>query len=69
VNELRKRGHSVRAADLFNTDREDYVRADVRNYHAGRCRSRTTANPPARAAVSLSDMYSPPPGIGASENC
>jgi hypothetical protein len=32
VNELRKRGHSVRAADLFNTDREDYVRADVRNY-------------------------------------
>src|SRR5664280_2325390 len=32
VNELRKRGHSVLAADLYNTDREDYVRADVRNY-------------------------------------
>jgi len=32
VNELRKRGHSVRAADLFNTDREDYVRADVGSY-------------------------------------
>ena len=32
VNELQKRGHSVRAADLCNTDREDYIRADVRNY-------------------------------------
>ena len=32
VNELQKRGHSVFAADLYNTDREDYVRADVRNY-------------------------------------
>ena len=32
VSELRKRGHSMRAADLFNTDRDDYVRADVRNY-------------------------------------
>jgi len=32
VNELRRRGHKVIALDLFNTDREDYVRADVRNY-------------------------------------
>jgi len=32
VNELQKRGHSVFAADLYNTDRENYVRADVRNY-------------------------------------
>lgn len=32
VNELKRRGHKVIALDLFNTDREDYVRADVRNY-------------------------------------
>jgi dTDP-glucose 4,6-dehydratase len=32
VNELQKRGHSVLAADLYNTDRENYIRADVRNY-------------------------------------
>jgi dTDP-glucose 4,6-dehydratase len=32
VHELRKRGHEVIALDLFNTDREDYLRADVRNY-------------------------------------
>jgi dTDP-glucose 4,6-dehydratase len=32
VLELQKRGHSVRAADLYNTDREDYLRADVRSY-------------------------------------
>ena len=32
VNELRKRGHRVLSADLYHTDREDYVRADVRNY-------------------------------------
>ncbi|MBW2005448.1 MAG: NAD(P)-dependent oxidoreductase [Deltaproteobacteria bacterium] len=32
VNELRKRGDKVIALDLFNTDREDYIRADVRNY-------------------------------------
>ena len=32
VNELRSRGHEVIAADLLNTDREDYVRTDVRNY-------------------------------------
>ncbi len=32
VNELRRRGHEVIAADLYNTDRNGYVRADVRNY-------------------------------------
>ena len=32
VNELNKRGYEVMAVDLYNTDRENYVRADVRNY-------------------------------------
>ncbi len=32
VNELRKRGHEVIALDLYNSDRDDYIRADVRNY-------------------------------------
>ncbi len=32
VKELKKRGHQVTAVDLLNTDREDYARADVRNY-------------------------------------
>ena len=32
VNELRDRGHDVTALDLYNTERDDYVRADVRNY-------------------------------------
>jgi len=32
VNELRKRRHEVIALDLYNTDRDDYIRADVRNY-------------------------------------
>ena len=32
VNELLKRGHEVLAVDLFNTDRDDYLRADVRSY-------------------------------------
>jgi len=32
VNELRRRGHEVIALDLYNTDRENYIRADVRNY-------------------------------------
>ena len=32
VKELRKRGHEVIALDLNNTDRDDYIRADVRNY-------------------------------------
>ena len=32
VIELRKRGHEVIASDLYNTDRDDYIRTDVRNY-------------------------------------
>ena len=32
VNELRRRGHEVLAVDLFNTDRDDYLRADVRSF-------------------------------------
>lgn len=32
VKELRSRGHEVIAADLLNTDMEDYVRTDVRFY-------------------------------------
>ena len=32
VNELRRRGHEVIALDLYNTDSDDYIRADVRNY-------------------------------------
>ena len=32
VNELVKRGLEVTAVDLYNTDRKNYVRADVRNY-------------------------------------
>lgn len=32
VSELTKRGHSVVAADLYNTEREHYIRADVKNY-------------------------------------
>jgi dTDP-glucose 4,6-dehydratase len=31
-NELRKRGHQVFAADIYNTDRDEYMRCDVRNY-------------------------------------
>ena len=31
-NELRSRGHEVVSCDLCNTEREDYVRCDVRNY-------------------------------------
>ncbi|MFH0967869.1 MAG: NAD-dependent epimerase/dehydratase family protein [Methanobacteriota archaeon] len=30
VNELRGRGHEVLAADIGNTDREKYIRTDVR---------------------------------------
>ena len=33
VNELRSREHDVLAADLTNTDRDGYVRCDVREYH------------------------------------
>lgn len=32
VNELRSRGHEVTALDLLHNDRDDYVRADVKNY-------------------------------------
>ena len=32
VNELKSRGHKVIASDLHNTDRDDYIRCDVRNY-------------------------------------
>ena len=32
VNELKKRGHEVIALDLYNTERENYIRADVKNY-------------------------------------
>jgi len=31
-NELRSRKHNVVACDLYNTDRENYVRCDVRNF-------------------------------------
>ncbi len=31
-NELRSRGHKVIASDLYNTERDDYIRCDVRNY-------------------------------------
>jgi dTDP-glucose 4,6-dehydratase len=32
VTELTKQGHEVLALDLYNTDRDNYIRADVRNY-------------------------------------
>ena len=32
VNELTRRGHDVTAIDLYNTERENYVRVDVRSY-------------------------------------
>ncbi len=32
VNELVKRGHEVTSLDLYNTDRDNYVRTDVRSY-------------------------------------
>ena len=31
-NELRSRGHNVISSDLYNTERDDYIRCDVRNY-------------------------------------
>jgi len=31
-NELRSRGHHVISCDLYNTDRDEYIRCDVRNY-------------------------------------
>jgi dTDP-glucose 4,6-dehydratase len=33
VNELRTRGHDVLAVDLYNTERENYTRTDVRSYY------------------------------------
>ncbi len=30
VNELGSRGHEVTALDLYNTERENYIRADIR---------------------------------------
>lgn len=32
VNELRSRGHEITTLDLYNTERDDYIRADVKNY-------------------------------------
>lgn len=32
VNDLRSRNHEVIALDLYNTDRDNYIRADVRNF-------------------------------------
>ncbi len=32
VNELNRRGHEVVALDLYNTERENYIRTDVKNY-------------------------------------
>ena len=32
VNELKNRGHEVISLDLLHNDRDDYVRADVKNY-------------------------------------
>ena len=32
VNELLSRGHEVTAVDLYNTERDNYTRADVKNY-------------------------------------
>ena len=32
VNELRERGHEVFALDLYNTERDNYIRCDVKNY-------------------------------------
>lgn len=31
-NELRSRGHKVIGCDLYNTEREDYIRCDVKNF-------------------------------------
>ena len=31
-NKLQSRGHKVIACDLFNTERDDYIRCDIRNY-------------------------------------
>ena len=31
-NELKSRGHKVIACDLYNNERDDYIRCDIRNY-------------------------------------
>ena len=31
-NELRSRGHNVIGVDLYNTERENYIRCDVKHY-------------------------------------
>jgi len=31
-NEISKRGHNVFSCDLYNTERDDYLRCDIRNY-------------------------------------
>ena len=31
-NELRSRGHKVVGCDLFNTERDDYIRCDVKHF-------------------------------------
>jgi len=33
VTELRKRGHEVIEADLYNTERDNYIRTDVKSYN------------------------------------
>lgn len=33
VNELKKRGHEVIAADLYNTERDNYIRTDIKSYN------------------------------------
>jgi len=56
VNELRRRGHEVVAADLMNTDREDYIRADTRSYRqlervsSAPGSTTSTTSPPSTAA-------------------
>ena len=32
IIELQKRNHQVFCADLYHTDRQDYLRADIRSY-------------------------------------
>lgn len=32
VNELKSRGHEVHSCDLYNTERDNYIRCDVREY-------------------------------------
>lgn len=32
INELRSKGNEVTALDLYNTDRDNYIRGDVRSF-------------------------------------